>query len=236
VLNEYGAMTAKVRAMYSRLMTEADWQKLISTKEIPPGFSRTAVRAQLKREYDSLCKFASREDKQFMRLFPPESKDESYYGQAFKYLAKRYNGGDKLRLISFIGVEADLLNIMNILRLHRCFPKALSSISLDKLLIPVGKKLKREFAEALRDAGSIDEALMLLEKSQWGNFFKGINPDRLERECDSFMESFCRKLIHSPLPNACIPQAYLTLKRLECERLIRVVEAIKAGIPPREVF
>jgi|GEM_PF-3030714 len=235
-LNAYGAMNAKVRAMYGKLMTESEWQAILNLKEVPPGFSAETVHAGLMDEYERLCKFASREDRKFMRLFPPDAQNNSYYIEAFTYLKKRYNGLDKKRLISFIGAEADLLNIIHLLRLVKSFPKSLRSDDYDRYLIPVGESLTKQFVSELRAADSFGEALSILKKSKWNSYFSEISSDNLEREYKSFMEKFCRKLMHTPVPNAGTPHAYLMLKKLECERLVRVMEAIRAGVNPAEVF
>ena len=235
-LNAYGAMNAKVRAMYGKLMTESEWHAVMNLKEAPPGFSAETVRAKLKDEYERLCKFASREDKKFLSLFPPDAQNNSYYIEAFSYLKKRYNGLDKKRLISFIGAEADLLNIIHLLRMVKSFPMSLRSGDYDRYLIPVGESLTKQFINELRAAASFEDAVDILKRSKWSRYFNTISSRNFEREYERFMEKFCKKLIYNPVPNAGMPHAYLLLKKLECERLIRTMEAIRSGVNPAAVL
>ncbi|MEG1490758.1 MAG: V-type ATPase subunit [Oscillospiraceae bacterium] len=157
--------------------------------------------------------------------------ENSFYKTVFSYIKTKYNGRGKQKLAEALGAEADLLNIVSILRLQHYFPGSL--VKADELLIPISDRLKPELQKQLQHASSEAEALELLRKSPCGKYFTENNPLNLESLYNGAMEAFCRKLMKTPEPSLCIPQAYLTLKELECKKLIRIIEAVNYGLDPK---
>lgn len=154
-----------------------------------------------------------------------------YYKSVFSFLQKKYKGLGKKRIEEIIGSEADLLNIVSIIRLHRNFPTSLERA--DELLIPVSYRLKPDFLHSLETAKSEDEALDLLRKSPFGQRFEGVGKANIENLYYKYMEELCIKLVKSFEPDLGVAQAYLVLKELECKKLLRVIEAIDSGIDPK---
>lgn len=158
--------------------------------------------------------------------------ENSYYSMVYAYLAKGYKGLGKKVLIESIGTQADLLNIVYILRMRRLLGP---SPRIPGLLIPVWYKLTSEFITELASAPSDSDVRAILRNSRWKDYFENFETLGIERRYERALEDFCRKLITSPAPSLCIPHAYLTLKEIECRKLIRLIEAIKYGIDPHSV-
>lgn len=158
--------------------------------------------------------------------------ERCYYRYVFSSITKKYSGTGKAELIRLLGTQADLLNIVGILRLHRYFPDSLQSAQ--ELLVPVCGKLKPKLVASLLAARSEMDAVEQLRSSPFAEYFLAYRPEELDRLYEKAMNSFCRKIIKMPAPNICVPVAYLTLSELECDKLIRIIEALGYGIKPEE--
>ncbi len=336
---EYGAVYAKVMAMYGKLLKPDDWQRLSECRNLtelctflrghrgwsdtlaslPPSPSakvlQTAVGKRVFLEHEKLYKFLHNEDKKFLRfslcraeydlildalreksayeLFPKsleltdfvrassavdlealeQSKsfsavlsavrgsiferplselkinaetgrpsyweagvalENAYYREIFSYISHRYKGLGRKKLEESVGLEADLLNIVSIVRLLKSFPSSLERA--DELLIPITAKLKPELLSALKSAKGENEAFELLRRSPFGKYLEGVTPSNIENFYYNSMEQFCRKLVKSAEPDIGVPQAYLVLKELECRKLNRVIEAVSLGVDPKSVI
>lgn len=157
--------------------------------------------------------------------------ENTYFKAMFSFLTKRYRGSGAARLREMIGTEADLLNILSIIRLQRSFPASLERA--DELLIPVSYRLKPELCHALAGAHSETEAFELLKRSSFASSFENMDPENIEALYYGTMERLCRKLIKSAEPDIGVPQAYLILRELECKKLMRVVETVGFGLDPK---
>jgi len=159
--------------------------------------------------------------------------ENTYFRAMFSFLTKRYRGSGAAHLREMIGTEADLLNIISIIRLQRSFPASLERA--DDLLIPVSYKLKPDFCHALAGARSETEALELLKRSPFAASFESADPKHLEALYYATMDKLCRKLIKAAEPDIGVPQAYLILRELECKKLTRVVETVRFGLDPKTI-
>ncbi len=160
--------------------------------------------------------------------------ESQYYKTVFSYASKDYKGLGKKKLVKLLGTEADLLNIISLLRLHRYFPGSLNKA--DEMLIPIYDLLEPRLLKTLLTAKSEGEILAILKKSPCRRYLEGKNLQKLESLYYEAMEAFCRKIIKSPEPSICVPVAYLTLRELECKKLARLIEAVDYGVEPEEVL
>ncbi|MGI5978533.1 MAG: V0D/AC39 family V-type ATPase subunit [Oscillospiraceae bacterium] len=157
--------------------------------------------------------------------------ENTYFKAMFSFLTKRYKGSGSAQLREMIGTEADLLNIISIIRLQRSFPASLERA--DELLIPVSYRLKPDFRHALENARSEAEAFEILKRSPFAASFENADPENLEALYYRTMERLCRKLVKPAEPDIGVPQAYLILRELECKKLMRLVETIGFGLDPK---
>ncbi len=151
--------------------------------------------------------------------------ENQLYSRAWSLLNRGQSGRGKKQLAELLGHEADLLNLTHAMRLRR-FSREVTP------LIPVSRKLKPETAAALVAARTDQEVQTVLDEAGFGQYFPR-GPVDPEKQYRRQMETFCRRLLNSPEPNFCFVQAYLTLKALERDRLIRIVRAIDYGVDPR---
>lgn len=160
--------------------------------------------------------------------------ENCFYSAVWRYLQKDYKGTAKESLREIYGKEADFLNLTHIMRLRRNFPGSLGSLR--ELLIPIRWKLTDEFIERLAGAPTDAEALALLRSSRWAPLFTDDSLTSSGHSYERGMEDFCRRSIHAQTPSVAVPQAYLTLKGIECDKLTRAVEAARYGILPGRVI
>jgi len=158
------------------------------------------------------------------------SLENECYRNLFSYVGKNAGGRNKLLLTELLGTEADLLNLVNIMRIIKYFPDSASEGS--SLLIPVYNKLTPRLAERLMTAGTWEEAKAMMAGTSLGRMAEKLDFKQPERAYIQSLESFCRRLIRLPEPSVCTVQAYLTLKEQECKRLMRIIEAIDCGADP----
>lgn len=152
----------------------------------------------------------------------------------FSYVGKNTEGRNRILLTELIGTEADLMNLVNILRIIKYFPA--SAAEGTKLLIPVYNKLKPQLAEKLMTAKSCEEAISMLSGTSLGRMASGLDLSKPERVYTVCLAALCHRLLMLPEPSVCTAQAYLTLKELECGRLIRIIDAINCGADPRSAI
>lgn len=148
----------------------------------------------------------------------------------FSYVGKNTEGRSRILLTELIGAEADLMNLVSILRIIKYFPA--SAAEGTSLLIPVHNNLKPQMAEKLMKAKSCEEAMSMLSGTSLGRMAQGLDFSRPERIYSVCLGALCHKLLIMPEPSVCTAQAYLTLKELECDKLMRIIEAISCGANP----
>lgn len=160
--------------------------------------------------------------------------ENAYFKSIFSYISKKYKGLGQKKLKETIGLEADLLNIVSEIRLHRSFHASLERV--DGLLIPILYHIKPELLHALSEAKDEAEILDLLRKSPFGKYMAGVDPANIEDFYYRSLDKFCRKIIKAAEPDVSAVLAYMLLKDLESKKLNRVIEAISSGYDPKSVI
>lgn len=321
---KYSALSAKVKAMYGKLLNESQWKKIEEIRTIPelaaflksvPGWSEaakklpggtltanaleSALRLQIGEERKRLFQYVSQEDREYFaytvyeeeyrrilenlrRLTSPLGKvltppspalikkskldlealdtatsfseickaaehtlygpalhrvllrldtpypeyrsisvmmENIYYEKLYRFLLRRYKGSGKTDLVQHLGEEADLLNLLHILRLHRYFPGSLEHA--DEFLIPVHRRLTKDFAAELIAAPNETAAVQLLLQSYWGKFFANYRGARLEELFYQAKVAQNARLLKTSVPGVAVIEEYLQLKELEEQRLLQ---------------
>lgn len=156
--------------------------------------------------------------------------ENAYYCETFSHIAKSGGGLGQRKLEELLGVEADWLNLVSILRILRHFPASVSRG--EELLVPIFHQLKPPLVKKLLAAGSPEGAAAVLSGTSMGRLLTPEDISQPGKLYAAAMEAFCRKLVRLPEPNICTAQAYLTLRELECDKLVRIIEAISCGADP----
>lgn len=252
---KYSSVTTKARAMYGKMLTEADWEALKSAgdlhavwetlsasgawpavKEDPrcaedAGAMENALLRQVERDTKNLCLYLKSADQETLRFYLRRPD-----GSMTREEEKRWwsdGGAKKAGLRRIAGAEADALNIVYILRL-RGFPA--SAAKADELLIDVRDKLTPELSRRLLRARDDKAVLDILAKTPWKGTFTSLAPGELEKQYSAYMAAFCRRILSAARPGLTVVQAFITLKDMERQRLTRLVSAAARGIDPELVI
>jgi vacuolar-type H+-ATPase subunit C/Vma6 len=160
--------------------------------------------------------------------------ENTYFKAIFTYISRKYKGIGRDKLADTIGLEADLLNIISELRLHRSFRVSLEQAG--ELMIPVYYHLRPDFLTALTNAKTESETLDLLRKSPFKKYLEGADTANIESIYYNALEKFCKKLVTAPEPDISAALGYVILKDLECRKLNRIIEALACGYDPKNIL
>ncbi len=253
-LTTYSAATAKCRAMYGKRLTDQDWERLTSAKDLravwdvlsrSPAWTAVAERPQGAEELDPLLegineqlhqdchnlgRFLPKEDRAIIEMFQSHLTSPMDAGQYQLWWSSAGRRSRELRRL--VGAEADALNLVYVLRLRR-FPASIGRAP--ELLIPIHDELKPEFIQRLLHASTDAVVLELLAHSPWKHEFKSLAPGVLEKQYETYMRAFCRRMLASANPGPQEVQAFLTLKDMDRKRLADIVAAVYNGIDPHRV-
>ncbi len=242
----YSAAAAKSRAMYAHRLTPDDWQQLAaldSPRRIGEYLRQTrawssvsasddaqALCASLSDElvsrYRRLCLYLRRgSDREYMAWFLRRKRhalvyDNDDYENLCACIEKSYRGLARLSLKKLLGAEADMLNLVYILRLRR-FPASLPEA--ETRLIPVHTELKKPLVRSLLAAKDDDAVLALLRGTPWQTVLSDLSPTALDAAYENYMEALCQKIVSGGEPSAAVPMAYMMLSELARLRLCRLI-------------
>jgi vacuolar-type H+-ATPase subunit C/Vma6 len=252
-LIKYSGVTAKVRAMEGKRLTQAQWQKLANARTLRslweslggcegwravgenPACARDeeaftkALWAQLERDYKNLSHYLDRADSHRVALFLRQREgDETLSPEEYQKLWSQ-SGKALAGSKAVAGAEADAMNLVYILRLRQ-FPASVGKAK--EMLVPLRKNLTPGLVDKLLAARDDEAVLTILKDTRWGGTFTSLAPGDLERSYRAYMEGFCRHIIAEASPGLAQVQAFLTLKDLERQRLARLCAAVQRGVDP----
>ena len=156
-----------------------------------------------------------------------------YFNHLYSAINKAYKGKIKLSLSSSVEANVELTNIARTLRLKRFFTETNDEFFM--CLIPLDKKINREFYKKLFACKSNSEETDLLSKSKYGKHIKSINHKYFEQYVDYYLYNFYNSIIRSP-PSVFVPIAYLAVKEIEVHNLIHIIEGVRYSLPPDKIL
>lgn len=249
----YSAATAKARAMYAKRLTGDEWRHLESLSDVrsmaealhqSAAWSAVeptddadalcaALDAQVHDIYRRLCLYLRKErDRQYMAFFLKRkeltlSYSNEDYQAAWDCIAESYRGLSAVALRKLLGAEADMLNLVYILRLRR-FPASLGEAK--QHLIPVRLELKKKQIDALLAAKDDAAVRAVLKGTPWEKALAELSSAALDEQYRNYMESFCKKLVAGASPSAAVPVAFMMLTALDKQALVRLIRAAELGL------
>ncbi|MCL1827930.1 MAG: V-type ATPase subunit [Oscillospiraceae bacterium] len=156
--------------------------------------------------------------------------ENAYRSAHYKYLTRKYKGTAKHLLTERVRIEADMVNILILIRILRYFPKSITAA--DEILIPLGRFLSKKLIAEISAAASEQEAVDILKTTRWRSVFDDYHPADLDRLFDGAINALNKKLLRSSEPNFAAVAAYIGLKEADGERLIRAITALGYGLRP----
>lgn len=245
----YSAAVTKARAMYAHRLTDDDWAQLAALDGVRPisDYLRQTgawtvsstddaqalcsdLRGEMQNRYRRLCLYLRRDcDRQYMAFFLRRndhalSYDNGAYDELRRCIETGYRGLSRLALRKLLGTEADMLNVVYLLRLRR-FPASLPQAR--ARLIPVRMELKESLIDALLTAPDDAAVAALLCGTPWESLGTRSGA-ALDSAYEQHMTNFCKKLVTGGEPSAAVPMAYMMLSELARLRLTRMIQQQKA--------
>lgn len=251
----YVAVATKVRAMRGKMLTDEQWRQLMDAASLRAVWQilqgcagwkaaadvhqgqvslfalSDALTRQMHLDLRSLGHFLPREDRQDLERFM-RCLERGMAPEEFQQWWSGIHKGD-IVLRHMAGAEADVLNLVYILRLRR-FPASVDKAG--ALLIPIREKLKPSLVKSLLHARTDEEAIALLEHTPWAKLFTSTAPGDLEKQYRAYMHAFCAHLMVSAHPGMGTVLAFVALKYEERDKLRRLMGAVEQGIDPRLVL
>lgn len=154
----------------------------------------------------------------------------AYYAHMFRIARQTYRGNVQKTLFKAMGGQADLLNIIHILRLKTYFHDTPQE-EYPKVLLPFHDRLKPELTHRLCGAADAGEVFALLRESPYRDCFEGVEVQEAEEYYRRAMYAFDRHQLMCAPPSIYKAMAYIELKELELMVLINVIESVKYGVP-----
>jgi len=155
-----------------------------------------------------------------------------YFESFYKFVDTHYKGAVRETFMTSLGEEADLYNLMHIMRLKRYYPDS-PQLGPD-ILLPVFHKLKPAFFDELMASPNVKHSLALIDGSYYGKFFREDHLQYLDNYLPKRIGDFNRRQLAAGVPSPYIVAAYLVMLEQEMRRLFSVIErAFYAGLNRR---
>lgn len=158
--------------------------------------------------------------------------DRYYYAYLNRAIENSFAGQDKDKLKRAVGIEIDLLNITQIIRLKRYFNAPVEYIR--SLLLPHTVRIKSESLNKMAEAADADSALAVLADTQYAGFFAPGGFNYAEEAANRAIYDYDKKLLATSTSSAVAMMAYLNLKRLELQNIVTIIESVRYGLHPAE--
>ena len=182
--------------------------------------------------YPALLKRFEQEDIQQVRVLDCEHALYSYYYQYLgQTIRKQFRGETRKQLLDIIHAEIEAQNIQAIFRL-----KLYSNYSADRIrpyLYPYTYKLKKQQLDALLEATDFD--------SMCKAFLPHEHPPVTQEDgIESYLHQFCyhleRRLLRFTTQAPVAMYTFITLRRIEVENIITVIEGVRYHMPQEEIL
>ena len=154
----------------------------------------------------------------------------AYFSHMMGLARRQYGGRTRKVLLQAMGGQADLLNLIHILRLKTYFPQIPQEDYLT-MLLPFRHRLKPEDLRSLCAAAGPEEVFALLKQTPYRDCFEGVEVMDAEEYYRRAMYTFNRRQLLCAPPSIYTAMAYLDLKELEMMLLVNVIESVKYGVP-----
>lgn len=158
--------------------------------------------------------------------------DRYYYKYLNRAIENNFAGQDKDKLKRAVGVEIDLLNIAQIIRLKRYFNAPAEYIR--SLLVPHTVRVKPEVLNKMVEAVDADAALAVLADTPYAGFFAPGSFEYIEEGASRVIYDYNKKLLATSTSSAVAMMAYLNLKQLELRNIVTIIESVRYGLHPAD--
>lgn len=160
-----------------------------------------------------------------------QALDMYFFRHAFRYIKRFLPEKEQRIIIKSLGSEADLINIMFILRI-----KAYYSMSADKIytyIIPKHYRINKEDIRIMAESGSYDEAYAAALETPYREVLEG--SESLSHKMGEFLNSLNKKLfLENPYTIQAI-MCFISRRKTEIKNIVSIVEGVRYSLSPEKI-
>jgi V/A-type H+-transporting ATPase subunit C len=156
-----------------------------------------------------------------------------YYSEIFGIISSAFSGEVKDDISGSFGVEVDMTNITEIIRLKKYYDVKSSMIR--PLQLPYYHLITKAEVARMVDAPDATAAMQTLMQTAYGRYFGKNGQDYIEGAAQQIEYGYNKKLLAFTLDAPVAVTAYLQLKKLEIKNVVSIIEGVRYGLPPAEI-
>ena len=160
--------------------------------------------------------------------------DIFYYQRTWKILKKTFKGKEKKRMLTLLGTQIDILNIMCIYRSKKFYSMDTKEIYLT--ITPIHFHLKKEQIIKLVEAPGMTEFLQILDTTYYRflvNDYQNVAIEHIYSDC---MKQTYKKFLQNDSHSMLHVLYYLFLKEEELDHITTALECIRYHLEPEEAL
>ena len=181
---------------------------------------------------DVITPFANRGENGDPDYFGMESSlTKFFFFESAKLIKESYKGKERKELLDFLGLVADMQNIVSIYRLKRL--TKMTNMAIRTMLMPDGKMGDKKLNEML-DAPSADAALEALKGTEY-ELFANRGDNTVEEVKNKLRYDYCKKRIRFSSYPSIVMLCYVRLAENEVDNITHIIEGIRYNISPDEI-
>ena len=156
-----------------------------------------------------------------------------YYTYLFSVIDKYFSGDVRKSIRDSFGVEIDLTNISEAIRLKKYF--GLHGDQIKPVILPYYFKIKKDEVAHLVEAPDLEGTMQALNGTYYGRYFTQNSFDNIEMYSKQIIYEYNKNLLAFSTSSSVSVVAYLQLKRLEINNIISIIEGVRYGVNPSEI-
>lgn len=183
--------------------------------------------------YDVLSKYSIDNDEKIDLVKIEIELNKLYYDEIIAVINKCYQGKLKKQLIDAFGIEIDINNISDILRLKKYYNA--NSNYINTIILPYYFNVSRDKIESIMQTPDVESAWNAACKTYYGSYFKKYDFEYIENYAQQIMYSYHKQMMTFSRQAPIVVLSYLRLKNIEIQNIFHIVEGIRYGLKPSEI-
>ncbi len=160
-----------------------------------------------------------------------QAADMYYFRLAFKYIKRFLPENEQKIILKALGSEADLVNIMFILRV-----KAYYNMTPDKIytyMIPKHYRIKASDIRAMAECGSRDEAAAIAMKTPYREILESGGSS--DKRFSEYMYALHKKLFTQNPYTIEALLCFINKRQTEIKNIVSIAEGVRYSLPPEKI-
>lgn len=156
-----------------------------------------------------------------------------YYGKVLDIIDNTFSSEVKTQIKDSFGMQIDLSNITDIIRLKKYF--SAKSDYIRTLLLPYYFKVNRAALENIMEAPDAETAWQAACNTYYGTQFKKYDFEFVENYAQQIMFQYHKQLFMFTSSAPVAVTSFLQLKNIEIQNIIHIIEGIRYSLAPAQI-